>query len=465
MTFLPIFIQLQDRRCLVVGGGAVAARKVGRLLRAGARVTVVAPDLCRELSERRDLGEIEHEARAFVRQDLDGAWLCIAATDDAAQNGQVSALAQERHIPVNVVDDPERCTFIMPSVVDRSPVQIAISTGGASPVLARLLRARLETLVPAAYGRLAVLMAAFRERVKQRFRDVGARRRFWETVLHGPVAEMLFAGRDEAALAALAKALDEGSEAPLSVGEVYLVGAGPGNPDLLTFRALRLMQQADIVLYDRLVAPAILDLVRKDAERVHVGKARDEHRLAQKAINDLLVDLALEGKRVLRLKGGDPFIFGRGGEEIDTLSAHGIPFQVVPGITAASGCAAYAGIPLTHRDYAHSCVFVTGHLQDGSMDLNWDVLVQPRQTVAVYMGLSGLPVLCRELIARGMAPATPAALIEQGTTARQRVFTGTLEGLPEVIAEQDVHAPTLVIVGEVVRLREKLAWFAPGDPR
>lgn len=465
MTFLPIFIQLQDRRCLVVGGGAVAARKVGRLLRAGAHVTVVAPVLCRELSKRRDLGEIEHEARAFMRQDLDGAWLCIAATDDAAENGAVSALAQERHIPVNVVDDPERCTFIMPSVVDRSPVQIAISTGGASPVLARLLRARLETLVPAAYGRLAVLMAAFRERVKQRFRDVGARRRFWETVLQGPVAEMLFAGRDEAALAALAQALDEGSEAPLSVGEVYLVGAGPGDPDLLTFRALRLMQQADIVLYDRLVAPAILDLVRKDAERVHVGKARDEHRLAQKAINELLVDLALEGKRVLRLKGGDPFIFGRGGEEIDTLSAHGIPFQVVPGITAASGCAAYAGIPLTHRDFAHSCVFVTGHLQDGSMDLNWDVLVQPRQTVAVYMGLSGLPVLCRELIAHGMAPTTPAALIEQGTTARQRVFTGTLEGLPEVIAEQDVHAPTLVIVGDVVRLREKLAWFAPGDAR
>ena len=465
MTFLPIFIQLQDRHCLVVGGGAVAARKVGRLLRAAARVTVVAPVLCRELSERRDLGEIEHEARAFVREDLDGAWLCIAATDDAAQNGQVSALAQERHIPVNVVDDPERCTFIMPSVVDRSPVQIAISTGGASPVLARLLRARLETLVPAAYGRLAVLMAAFRERVKQRFRDVGARRRFWETVLHGPVAEMLFAGRDEAALAALAKALDEGSEAPLSVGEVYLVGAGPGDPDLLTFRALRLMQQADIVLYDRLVAPAILDLVRKDAERVHVGKARDEHRLAQKAINDLLVDLALEGKRVLRLKGGDPFIFGRGGEEIDTLSAHGIPFQVVPGITAASGCAAYSGIPLTHRDHAHSCVFVTGHLQDGSLDLNWDVLVQPRQTVAVYMGLSGLPVLCRELIAHGMAPATPVALIEQGTTARQRVFTATLEGLPQIVAAQDVHAPTLVIVGEVVRLHEKLAWFGPGNSR
>ncbi|MGH8565695.1 MAG: siroheme synthase CysG [Gammaproteobacteria bacterium] len=465
MSFLPIFLQLQDRRCLVVGGGAVAARKVGRLLRAGARVTVVAPDLCRELCKRRDLGEILHEARTFARQDLDCAWLVIAATDDAAQNGQVSALAQERRIPVNVVDDPERCTFIMPSIVDRTPVQIAISTGGASPVLARLLRARLETLVPAAYGRLAALMATFRERVKQRFHDVGARRRFWEAVLHGPVAEMLFAGRDEAALATLAQALDEGSEAPLSVGEVYLVGAGPGDPDLLTFRALRLMQQADIVLYDRLVAPAILDLVRKDAERVHVGKARDEHRLAQKAINDLLVDLALEGKRVLRLKGGDPFIFGRGGEEIDTLSAHGIPFQIVPGITAASGCAAYAGIPLTHRDFAHSCVFVTGHLQDGSMDLNWNVLIQPRQTVAVYMGLSGLPILCRELIAHGMAPMTPVALIEQGTTARQRVFTATLEGLPRIVAEQDVHAPTLVIVGEVVRLRDKLAWFAPGGPR
>ncbi len=465
MSFLPIFLRLRDRRCLVVGGGAVAARKVGPLLRAGARVTVVAPRLCAELVARRGAGEIEHEARGFARQDLDGTWLCIAATDDGRENGAVSALAQERDIPVNVVDDPERCSFIMPSVVDRAPVQIAISTGGASPVLARLLRARLETLVPAAYGRLAALVGAFRDRVKQRFPDVGARRRFWETVLHGPVAEMLFAGRDQAALAALERALAEGSETPLAVGEVYLVGAGPGDPDLLTFRALRLMQQADIVLYDRLVAPAILDLVRKDAERVHVGKARDAHRLAQKAINELLVDLALEGKRVLRLKGGDPFIFGRGGEEIDTLSAHGIPFQVVPGITAASGCAAYAGIPLTHRDYAHSCVFVTGHLQDGSMDLNWDVLTKPRQTVAVYMGLSGLPVLCRELIAHGMDAATPAALIEQGTTAHQRVFTGTLEGLPACVAEREVHAPTLVIVGEVVRLHERLAGFVPGAAR
>jgi uroporphyrin-III C-methyltransferase/precorrin-2 dehydrogenase/sirohydrochlorin ferrochelatase len=465
MSFLPIFLRLQDRRCLVVGGGAVAARKVGQLLSAGARVTVVAPLLCRDLAERLERGEIAHEPRVFVPADLNEAWLVIAATDDPRQNGEVSALAQALRIPVNVVDDPERCGFIMPSVVDRAPVQIAISTGGASPVLARLLRARLETLVPAAYGRLAALMAAFRERVKSRFPEIGQRRRFWEEVLQGPIAELLFSGRDEAALAALSAALDQTSASTHSSGEVYLVGAGPGDPDLLTFRALRLMQQADIVLYDRLVAPAILALVRKDAERVHVGKARDRHVLPQKAINELLVDLAREGKRVLRLKGGDPFIFGRGGEEIETLSAHGIPFQIVPGITAASGCAAYAGIPLTHRDHAHSCVFVTGHLEDGSMDLNWEALVQPRQTIAVYMGLMGLPVLSRELIAHGLAPTTPAALIEQGTTTRQRVVTATLEDLPGAIAGRDVHGPTLVIIGEVVRLREKLAWFAPSETR
>jgi uroporphyrin-III C-methyltransferase/precorrin-2 dehydrogenase/sirohydrochlorin ferrochelatase len=463
MTHLPIFVDLKAKPCLVVGGGEVAARKAELLLRAGARVKIVAPRLCDRLQAFLQSGAITHRRAAFSAEDLVEQWLVIAATNDMELNRHISSLAHARNMLVNVVDNPALCSFIMPSIIDRSPVQIAISTGGASPVLARLLRARLETLIPPAYGRLAALMAAFRERAKCKFPDVNARRRFWEEVLHGPIAEMLFAGQDQAALAALEQRLEDGSASPKMSGEVYLVGAGPGDPDLLTFRALRLMQQADVVLYDRLVAPAILDLARKEAARIYVGKKRDLHTLPQQNINQLLVDLAREGKRVLRLKGGDPFIFGRGGEEIDTLSAEGIPFQVVPGITAASGCASYAGIPLTHRDYAQSCVFVTGHLKDGSMDLNWAALVQPGQTIAVYMGLHGLEVLCRELIAHGMPETMPAALIQQGTTLNQRVITGTLTTLPQTVRDQQVHPPTLVIVGEVVKLHEKLNWFNPGS--
>jgi uroporphyrin-III C-methyltransferase/precorrin-2 dehydrogenase/sirohydrochlorin ferrochelatase len=324
-------------------------------------------------------------------------------------------------------------------------------------VLARLLRARLESLIPAGYGRLAALAGAFRDRVKARFKPP-ERRRFWERVLQGPIAELVFSGRDGEARKALEEALDDTRPA-LGGGEVSLVGAGPGDPDLLTFRALRLMQQADVVVYDRLVSRPVLDLVRLEAERIYAGKERAKHALPQEDINHLLVRLAREGKRVVRLKGGDPFIFGRGGEEIDTLAAEGIPFQVVPGITAAAGCASYAGIPLTHRDYSQSVVFVTGHLQDGSMNLNWPALAQPRQTIVVYMGLLGVDVLCRELAAHGLPAATPAALIQQGTTPQQRVLTGTLDTLPDIVRQSDVKAPTLIIIGDVVRLRERLNWF------
>ena len=305
-------------------------------------------------------------------------------------------------------------------------------------------------------------MRSVRQRVKQRFPDMRQRRRFWEAVLQGPVAEMLFAGRERDALQALEAKLDDGGEVD-NGGEVYLVGAGPGDPDLLTFRALRLMQQSDVVLYDRLVAPAIVDLVRKDADRIYVGKQSDRHTLTQAEINALLIRLAGEGRRVLRLKGGDPFIFGRGGEEIDSLAAHGIPFQVVPGITAAAGCSAYAGIPLTHRDYAQSCVFVTGHLKDGRLDLNWDALLQPRQTIAVYMGVGSLGQFCNELMQRGMDAATPAAVIQQGTTPQQRVFTGDLRSLPRIMEAETIKPPSMVIVGEVVKLHDKLAWYRPVD--
>ncbi|GAD62140.1 siroheme synthase CysG [Aquipseudomonas alcaligenes] len=458
MDFLPLFHKLQGRVVLVVGGGEVALRKARLLSDAGGQLRVVAPEVRGELTALAGEGRVH--LRGYDSADLQGVALVIAATDDEPLNARISAEAQALGIPVNVVDAPALCSVIFPAIVDRSPLIVAITSGGDAPVLARLIRAKIETWIPSTYGQLASLAKKFRERVKQLFPDVQQRRVFWEDVFQGQIAESVFAGK-----------LGEGERlleakiagaAPRALGEVYLVGAGPGDPDLLTFRALRLMQQADVVLYDRLVAPAIIELCRRDAERIYVGKRRAEHAVPQEEINQLLVDLAKQGKRVLRLKGGDPFIFGRGGEEIEQLAAEGIPFQVVPGITAASGCAAYAGIPLTHRDHAQSVRFVTGHLKDGSTDLPWTDLVAPGQTLVFYMGLVGLPQICQALIDHGRDADTPAALVQQGTTQNQRVFTGTLANLPQLVAEHEVHAPTLVIVGEVVTLREKLAWFDKG---
>jgi uroporphyrin-III C-methyltransferase/precorrin-2 dehydrogenase/sirohydrochlorin ferrochelatase len=465
MDYLPIFLDLRARRCLMVGGGEVASRKTDLLLEAGAAVQAVAPELGSGMQALLDAGRIAYRDGAFQESDLDGAQLVIAASDDRAVNARVAGLADSRGVPVNVVDDPALCRFIMPAIVDRSPVLAAVSTGGTSPVLARLIRGRLEALIPAEFGRLAALAGEFREQVQARIAEPGGRRKFWEQVLAGPIAERIYSGQDSDARASLMKALDDYRAGGEAMGEVYLVGAGPGDPDMLTFRALRLMQQADVVVHDRLVSRRVLDLTRRDALRIYAGKKRASHALPQESINALLVRLAREGKRVLRLKGGDPFIFGRGGEEIETLAGEGIPFQVVPGITAAAGCAAYAGIPLTHRDHAQSCVFVTGHLKDGTVSLDWQHLIQPRQTIVVYMGLVGLPVICRELIGHGMAQDTPAALVEHGTTANQRVFTATVATLAETVAGADVHAPTLIIIGSVVRLREKLGWFENADRR
>ena len=459
MDYLPIFLDLRGRRCLIVGGGEVAARKTDLLLQAGAQVQAVAPHLGDGMQALLDNRRIAYRAGGFEETDLAGAQLVIAASDDPLVNARAAELADARGVPVNVVDDPALCRFIMPVIIDRSPVLVAVSTGGASPVLARLIRGRLEALIPATFGRLAALAGDFRRDVQTRVADPAQRRKFWERVLTGPIAEMVYAGRDGDARESLTKALDDFGQGKGATGEVYLVGAGPGDPDMLTFRALRLMQQADVVVHDRLVSRRVLELTRRDAPRIYAGKRRASHALPQEDINALLVRLAREGKRVLRLKGGDPFIFGRGGEEIETLAAEGIPFQVVPGITAAAGCAAYAGIPLTHRDHAQSCVFVTGHLQDGTVALDWEYLVRPRQTIVIYMGLVGLPVICQELMGHGMAPDTPAALVEHGTTADQRVFTATLATLPESVAEAEVHAPTLIIIGSVVTLREKLGWF------
>ncbi|EKT4472231.1 siroheme synthase CysG [Pseudomonas sp. ER28] len=457
MDYLPLFHKLQGGRVLVVGGGEIALRKARLLADAGGVLRVVAPDVDGQLAALAREGGGEVLVRGYQAADLVGCRLVIAATDDPGLNAQVSSDAQALSLPVNVVDAPALCTVIFPAIVDRSPLVIAVSSGGDAPVLARLIRAKLEAWIPSAYGELAGLAARFRHKVKSLYPDVNQRRGFWETVFQGPIAERQLAGQGAEA-ERLLQAMVDG--APVQQGgEVYLVGAGPGDPDLLTFRALRLMQQADVVLYDRLVAPAIIDMCRRDAERIYVGKRRADHSVPQDQINRLLVDLARQGKRVLRLKGGDPFIFGRGGEEIEELAEHGIPFQVVPGITAASGCSAYGGIPLTHRDYAQSVRFVTGHLKDGTSNLPWNDLVAPAQTLVFYMGLVGLPTICAELIRHGRAASTPAALVQQGTTRNQRVFTGTLADLPDLVAQHEVHAPTLVIVGEVVQLRDKLAWF------
>ena len=457
MEYLPLFHSLKGRTVLIVGGGEIALRKARLLSEAGARLRVVAPSIEAQLAELVEAGAGECLDRGYDPQDLQGCVLAIAATDDEPLNAAVSQHASALGMPVNVVDSPQLCSVIFPAIVDRSPLVIAVSSGGDAPVLARLIRARIETWIPAAYGQLAGLAKQFRAQVKAKFSNVQQRRVFWEETFQGPIAEQALAGRSAEAARLLAEKL--AGAAPRALGEVYLVGAGPGDPDLLTFRALRLMQQADVVLYDRLVAPAIIDLCRRDADRIYVGKQRSEHAVPQEQINQKLVTLAKEGKRVLRLKGGDPFIFGRGGEEIEELAANGVPFQVVPGITAACGCAAYAGIPLTHRDHAQSVRFVTGHLKDGSCDLPWAELAAPAQTLVFYMGLVGLPVICQQLIAHGRSADTPAALVQQGTTTNQRVFTGTLETLAQRIAQEQVQAPTLLIVGEVVQLREKLAWF------
>lgn len=444
----------------MVGGGPVALRKIRLMISAGAQITVVAPELCDDLAQ--EFGTIiTHLQRPFENTDIQGFRLITAATNFPEVNQHVSQLAQAANVPVNVVDQPELCSFITPSIIDRSPVLIAISTGGGAPVLARHLRAKIEALIPASYGKLATAMSRGRDALKLVVPEERDRRLFWDKVVQGPIAELFISGRSKDGEKLLTASIENRAEIDNTLGEVWLIGAGPGDPDLLTFRALRLMQQADVVLYDRLVSPAILDLTRRDADRVYVGKRRADHAVPQGEINQLLVDLAKEGKNVVRLKGGDPFIFGRGGEEIELLAESGVPFQIVPGITAASGCATYAGIPLTHRDHAQSCVFVTGHLKDGSVDLNWPMLANPNQTVVIYMGLVGLPYICEQLMLHGVPATTPIALVEQGTTTNQSVHTGEIGNMPEKIKGKSIKAPTLIIIGSVVSLHESLSWFNP----
>ena len=466
MDFLPLFHNLKCRRVIVIGGGEIALRKVRLVAEANAFITIVAKEYCADLIEMRDtnakkgIHNLELITAPYKQKYIENnpdAVLVIAATNDPELNREVSKHAQQAHMLSNVVDDPGYSTVIFPSIVDRSPIQIAISSGGDAPVLVRLIRTQLESLFPAGMSKLAALAGSFREKVKAKFSNGADRKAFWEEVFGGPIAEQAYSNNLEEAERLLKDKLDTTEE--FKTGEVYLIGGGPGDPDLLTFKAIRLMQQADIVLYDRLVSKPVLNLVRRDATRIYVGKTAGDHPVTQENINQKMVDYALEGNRVVRLKGGDPFIFGRGGEELETLAEQGIPFQVVPGITAASGCASYAGIPLTHRDHAQSVRFIAGHHRSGKLELNWQELVQPNQTLVFYMGLNGLEAICEKLQAHGLDTETPIALIEKGTSDRQRVFTGNLDTLPNIVRQAEAKAPTLIIVGTVVSLHQKLDWF------
>ncbi|WP_330542740.1 siroheme synthase CysG [Aeromonas hydrophila] len=458
MDYLPIFCRLDNKPVLLVGGGEVAERKARLLLDAGAQLTVVAPELDPELAELAANGSIEWLAGEFAPQQLAGKWLVVAATDRREVNALVYQSANQARIFANVVDDPKRSSFIMPSIIDRSPLMVAISSGGKAPVLARLLREKLEALLPQHLGAVAAFAGSLRERVKARFASMGERRRFWERLLGADRLGQALARGDSASANQLADSLfaDESQTG----GEVVLVGAGPGDPGLLTLHALRQMQQADVVVYDRLVSDEVMALVRRDAKRIFVGKQAGNHCVPQEGINQLLLEEAKKGQRVVRLKGGDPFIFGRGGEELETLVGSGIGFQVVPGITAASGCAAYAGIPLTHRDHAQSVRFVTAHGKGGAQDLDWPLLAKDKQTLVFYMGLSSCATIREQLLTHGKAGDTPVALIERGTQPSQRVIRGTLDQLPELAV--GVESPALIMVGSVVTLADQLAWFGQG---
>ncbi len=467
MNYFPAFFDLTGQKVLIVGGGEVALRKVSLLERTGASISVVAPQIAHELMERAAAGKLCLAIREFAPADLDGARLVIVATSRRAVNRWVASLSESRNIPVNVVDDAQASRFIVPAIIDRDPVLVAISTGGTSPVLARRLRERLEALIPERFGELATWLRALRETTRRKLRDSGARRRYFEAVVDGPAARRFIAGDTQGAQRIAQQLLATASIAPPAAGEVTLVGAGAGDPELLTLKALRALQDADVILHDRLVPAAVLDLARRDAARICVGKAAGKVGSSQEEINALLIEHATQGKRVVRLKGGDPFIFGRGGEELQALANANINFSVVPGITAALGCAAYAGIPLTHRDHAHSVTFVTGHAQgqgtEPGREPDWRALAMPGVTAVFYMGHARLDHIVEKLLQHGASATLPAGIIAQGTTANQRVISATLATIRAVSSEAALQAPALLIVGEVVALHSSLAWFNSGS--
>ena len=456
MDIFPISLKLQQQPCLIVGGGAIAYRKAVLLAKAGAIIHVVAPAIEAKLLQLVHSTQGQYLQAPFsLDMPLRHYRLVIAATNDKMVNIQVFKCCEAENILVNSVDDLPHCRFMVPAIVDRSPLVLSIASNGTSPVLSRQIRTQLESIIPHGMGKLAEFSGKWRAAVKAKIINPDERRIFWEDLYASPLKEQVFNDNMAEADRLIEQALMQWQKPK---GEVYLVGAGPGDPELLTLKALRLMQQADVVIYDRLVSPAILELCRRDADKVYVGKARSNHSVPQEGINALLVEYAGKGKRVCRLKGGDPFIFGRGGEEIQELFAAGVTFQVVPGITAASGCAAYAGIPLTHRDYAQSVRFLTGHLKEGSPELPWQELVYPNQTLVLYMGLVGLEKICAQLIAHGQRPDMPVALISKGTTPEQKVVVGTLADIADKVTQHHIQAPTLTIIGEVVSLRDQLQW-------
>ena len=456
MDIFPISLKLQQQPCLIVGGGHIAYRKALLLAKAGAKIDVLAPEIDDSLLQLVQQSQGQYVQDVFSSSTaLRHYRLVIAATDNNRVNQQVFAACEAENVLVNSVDDPPHCRFMVPAIIDRSPLVISVASNGTSPVLSRQIRTQLESSIPHGMGKLAEFSGQWRAAVKQKIVNPEERRIFWEELYASPLKEQVFNDNLDAANQSIHHAL---AEWQTPKGEVYLVGAGPGDPELLTLKALRLMQQADVVIYDRLVSAPILELCRRDAEKVYVGKARSNHAVPQEGINALLVKYAQAGKRVCRLKGGDPFIFGRGGEEIQELYEAGVSFQVVPGITAASGCAAYAGIPLTHRDYAQSVRFLTGHLKEGSPELPWSELVYENQTLVLYMGLVGLESLCEKLIAHGQRADMPVALISKGTTPEQKVVVGTLANIASKVEQHQIQAPTLTIIGEVVNLREQLKW-------
>jgi len=453
MQTFPLFLSLKDRRALVVGGGESAARKTELLLSAGAQVTLIAETVTGEIAQLIADGRVAWAGHGFESADLDGISLVIVATEDGPLQARVAHAAQKRCLPVNVVDRPALSSFIMPAIVDRGPITVAISTGGTAPALARKLRAEIERALPATIGRLARFAEIFRDQVRRTVREPRARRLFWDRVFAGRIGELALAGDEISARRELIRLLDDARHPARPIaGMVHLVGAGPGDPDLLTIKAHHLLQRADVVVYDRLVSPEVLAMARRDAERVYVGKRRENDSMPQAEINDRLIALARAGKSVVRLKGGDPFVFGRGGEEIEALAAAGVAVEVVPGITAALGCAASAGVPLTHRDHAQACVFVTGHLKDGSVDLDWEMLARPRQTVVIYMGSGSLSAIARQMVDHGLPGSTPMALFENGTTDRERRVVGTLATIERLAARAALTGPTLCVIGEVVGL-------------